>query len=150
MSFIQYTLIQLMDLWSWFCYSIFFFGLLYFIFLFWFFFLGCGVFYRFVRFVSTPAILERFVSIEKEILQIESSFQANALSMSIATSDEGMLRSCNLNRFYGYFFMNCLVLCARNRIKLSETVIIMSHYLWINEVMLCIILFQLHELLKCS
>ncbi|XP_062013229.1 COP1-interacting protein 7 isoform X1 [Rosa rugosa] len=32
-------------------------------------------FQRFVRFVSTPAVLERFVSIEKEILQIESSVQ---------------------------------------------------------------------------
>lgn len=35
---------------------------------------------RFVRFVSTPAVLERFVSLEKEILQIESSAQANELS----------------------------------------------------------------------
>ncbi|XP_050368611.1 COP1-interacting protein 7 isoform X2 [Argentina anserina] len=33
-------------------------------------------FQRFVRFVSTPAVLERFVSIEKEILQIESSVQS--------------------------------------------------------------------------
>lgn len=45
-----------------------------------------------MRFVSTPAILERFASLENEILQIESSFQANALSMSIATPDEGMVR----------------------------------------------------------
>lgn len=28
-----------------------------------------------MRFVSTPAVLERFVSIEREILQIESSVQ---------------------------------------------------------------------------
>ncbi|KAM1455876.1 hypothetical protein ACFXTO_005188 [Malus domestica] len=34
-----------------------------------------STFQRFVRFVSTPAVLERFVSIEKEILQIESSVQ---------------------------------------------------------------------------
>ncbi|KAJ6292502.1 hypothetical protein OIU78_024639 [Salix suchowensis] len=35
----------------------------------------------FVRFVSTPAVLERFVSLEREILQIEeSSVQANELS----------------------------------------------------------------------
>ena len=33
-----------------------------------------------MRFVSTPAVLERFVSLEKEILQIESSAQANELS----------------------------------------------------------------------
>jgi hypothetical protein len=36
---------------------------------------------RFVRFVSTPAVLERFISLEREILQIEeSSVQANELS----------------------------------------------------------------------
>lgn len=34
-----------------------------------------STFQRFVRFVSTPAVLERFVSIEREILQIESSVQ---------------------------------------------------------------------------
>ncbi|KAJ6885804.1 COP1-interacting protein 7-like [Populus alba x Populus x berolinensis] len=40
-----------------------------------------GTFERFVRFVSTPAVLERFVSLEREILQIEeSSVQANELS----------------------------------------------------------------------
>lgn len=51
---------------------------------------------RFVRFVSTPAVLERFVSLEKEIQQIESQFQANALSMSVTTPEEGMVKSCNL------------------------------------------------------
>lgn len=35
---------------------------------------------RFVRFVSTPAVLERFVSLEKEILQIEKSVQDNEVS----------------------------------------------------------------------
>ncbi|XP_031287234.1 COP1-interacting protein 7 isoform X1 [Pistacia vera] len=39
-----------------------------------------ATFERFVRFVSTPAVLERFVSLEKEILQIEVSIQANELS----------------------------------------------------------------------
>ncbi|KAJ6767144.1 CSL1 [Salix purpurea] len=40
-----------------------------------------GTFERFVRFVSTPAVLERFVSLEREILQIEeSAVQANELS----------------------------------------------------------------------
>ncbi|KAF5474352.1 hypothetical protein F2P56_006257 [Juglans regia] len=39
-----------------------------------------GTVERFVRFVSTPALLERFVSIEREILQIDSSVQANELS----------------------------------------------------------------------
>uniref|UniRef100_A0A7N0V2K1 COP1-interacting protein 7 n=1 Tax=Kalanchoe fedtschenkoi TaxID=63787 RepID=A0A7N0V2K1_KALFE len=36
-----------------------------------------ATFQRFVRFVSTPDILERFVSIEKEIQQIVSSIQSN-------------------------------------------------------------------------
>ncbi|KAJ6707021.1 COP1-INTERACTING PROTEIN-RELATED [Salix viminalis] len=40
-----------------------------------------GTFERFVRFVSTPAVLERFVNLEREILQIEeSAVQANELS----------------------------------------------------------------------
>ncbi|KAK7412310.1 hypothetical protein VNO78_03763 [Psophocarpus tetragonolobus] len=56
-----------------------------------------ATFERFVRFVSTPAILERFVSLENEILQIESSFQANALSISVATPDEGIMSQTNGN-----------------------------------------------------
>lgn len=39
-----------------------------------------ATFERFVRFVSTPAVLERFVSIEKEIVQIEVSIHANESS----------------------------------------------------------------------
>ncbi|PRQ31362.1 hypothetical protein RchiOBHm_Chr5g0034651 [Rosa chinensis] len=35
---------------------------------------------RFVRFVSTPEVLERFVTIEKEILQIENSLQSSELT----------------------------------------------------------------------
>ncbi|KAK7246555.1 hypothetical protein RIF29_41424 [Crotalaria pallida] len=54
-----------------------------------------ATFERFVRFVSTPAVLERFVSIENEILQIESSYQANASSMSVATLDEGSTPQTN-------------------------------------------------------
>ncbi|KAL2341928.1 hypothetical protein Fmac_009868 [Flemingia macrophylla] len=54
-----------------------------------------ATFERFVRFVSTPAILERFVTIENEILQIESSFQANAISISISTPDEGIMPQTN-------------------------------------------------------
>lgn len=56
-----------------------------------------ATFERFVRFVSTPAILERFVTIENEIRQIESSFQANALSLSIASADEGIMPQTNGN-----------------------------------------------------
>ncbi|KAJ7968506.1 COP1-interacting protein [Quillaja saponaria] len=62
-----------------------------------------ATFERFVRFVSTPAVLERFVSIEREILQIESSVEANDLSKSNATVDEGIFRSYN--------FKNCKILC---------------------------------------
>ncbi|XLS75171.1 hypothetical protein HN51_032036 [Arachis hypogaea] len=58
---------------------------------------------RFVRSVSTPAILERFISLEKEILQIKSSVQANALLMSSASSDEGMTRSCNFKHVLQIF-----------------------------------------------
>ncbi|KAM1857603.1 hypothetical protein ACFX14_007692 [Malus domestica] len=35
---------------------------------------------RFVRFVSTPELLERFVTIEREILQIENSIQSSELT----------------------------------------------------------------------
>lgn len=56
-----------------------------------------ATFERFVRFVSTPAILERFVSIEKEILQTENSYEANKLSMSNATLDEGIVSQSNGN-----------------------------------------------------
>lgn len=38
-----------------------------------------ATFQRFVRFVSTPEILERIVRIEREILQIDSSIQSNEL-----------------------------------------------------------------------
>lgn len=44
---------------------------------------------RFVRFVSTPEILERFMRLEKEILQIENSIESNSISKS--SSEEGML-----------------------------------------------------------
>lgn len=44
-------------------------------------------FYRFVRFVSTPEVLERIVTIEKEIVQIES--QSNEKSNLVAEA-EGM------------------------------------------------------------
>ncbi|KAL2484036.1 COP1-interacting protein 7 [Forsythia ovata] len=39
-----------------------------------------STFQRFVRFVSTPEILERMVRIEREISQIESSIQSNEIS----------------------------------------------------------------------
>lgn len=40
-----------------------------------------------MRFVSTPEILERFVTVEKEIVQIENSIQSN--ETAAATEGEG-------------------------------------------------------------
>ena len=48
----------------------------------------CFCHYRFVRFVSSPEVLERFVTIQTEIEQIESSVQSNELLNGDA---EGML-----------------------------------------------------------
>ncbi|GMI82364.1 hypothetical protein like AT1G61100 [Hibiscus trionum] len=47
-----------------------------------------ATFERFVRFVSTPAVLERFVTIETEILQIERSIQANELANANGKQEE--------------------------------------------------------------
>ncbi|XP_038689709.1 COP1-interacting protein 7-like isoform X2 [Tripterygium wilfordii] len=44
---------------------------------------------RFVRFVSTPELLERFVTIEREIDQIESSVQSNELSNTLEAEAAG-------------------------------------------------------------
>ncbi|XP_016437960.1 COP1-interacting protein 7 [Nicotiana tabacum] len=46
-----------------------------------------STFQRFVRFVSTPEILERFMRLEREISQIESSIQSNECSNG--NSEEG-------------------------------------------------------------
>ncbi|XP_055803222.1 COP1-interacting protein 7 [Solanum dulcamara] len=46
-----------------------------------------ATFQRFVRFVSTPEILERFMRLEREISQIESSIQSNECANS--NSEEG-------------------------------------------------------------
>lgn len=46
-----------------------------------------ATFLRFVRFVSTPEILERFMRLEREISQIESSIQSNECSNG--NSEEG-------------------------------------------------------------
>ncbi|KAM7255041.1 hypothetical protein ACFE04_020282 [Oxalis oulophora] len=52
-------------------------------------------FQSFVRFVSTPAILERFVSLEKEISQIDSSIQASECANVAVQSDDGSGLSTN-------------------------------------------------------
>ncbi|KAF5207190.1 Cop1-interacting protein, partial [Thalictrum thalictroides] len=44
-----------------------------------------GTLERFVRFVKTPEVIERFVTIEKEITQIEGSVQSNELLNKDAT-----------------------------------------------------------------
>lgn len=47
---------------------------------------------RFVRFVTTPELLERFVTIEKEIVQIENSIHSNeSTSTAGAIEAEGTL-----------------------------------------------------------
>lgn len=45
-----------------------------------------------MRFVTTPELLERFVTIEKEIVQIENSIQSNeSTSSNGAIEVDGML-----------------------------------------------------------
>ena len=45
---------------------------------------------RFVRFVSTPEVLERFVTVEREIEQIENSIQSNEANVVGATEADGI------------------------------------------------------------
>uniref|UniRef100_A0A1J3IVX0 COP1-interacting protein 7 n=1 Tax=Noccaea caerulescens TaxID=107243 RepID=A0A1J3IVX0_NOCCA len=47
-----------------------------------------STFDRFVRFVNTPAIIERFATLEKEILQIENSIQANEIAANAALAEQ--------------------------------------------------------------
>ncbi|KAH7838000.1 hypothetical protein Vadar_020771 [Vaccinium darrowii] len=56
-----------------------------------------ATFLRFVRFVSTPEVLERFARLEKEILQIESSVQPNESVNGHGTgqAEEGSLSAAN-------------------------------------------------------
>lgn len=44
---------------------------------------------RFVRFVSTPEVLERFVTIEREISQLENSIKASNADVALGTENEG-------------------------------------------------------------
>ncbi|GMJ11459.1 COP1-interacting protein 7 [Hibiscus trionum] len=49
-----------------------------------------GTLQRFVRFVSTPEVLERFVTVEREIQQIENSIQSNeAANAAVVTEIDG-------------------------------------------------------------
>ncbi|XVE80187.1 hypothetical protein DITRI_Ditri14bG0119600 [Diplodiscus trichospermus] len=48
-----------------------------------------GTLQRFVRFVSTPEVLERFVTVEREIEQIENSIQLNEANAAGATEADG-------------------------------------------------------------
>ncbi|KAI3434065.1 uncharacterized protein J3R85_006859, partial [Psidium guajava] len=58
-----------------------------------------STFERFVRFVSTPEILERFINLEKEIVQIESSRQAYDLDIAhvAGQGDDGSPLAANLS-----------------------------------------------------
>ncbi|PNX70459.1 cop1-interacting protein 7, partial [Trifolium pratense] len=48
---------------------------------------------RFVRFVSTPEVLERFVTIEKEIVQIEGSVQSSEAEGNVSYAEGRTKRS---------------------------------------------------------
>lgn len=48
---------------------------------------------RFVRFVSTPEVIERFVTIEKEIVQIEGSSQSNEAEGNVSYAEGRVKRS---------------------------------------------------------
>ncbi|KAF8114190.1 hypothetical protein N665_0040s0045 [Sinapis alba] len=54
-----------------------------------------STFDRFVRFVNTPAIIERFATLEKEILQTEDSIQANETANAEQIQDGGNVRNSN-------------------------------------------------------
>lgn len=65
---------------------------------------------RFVRFVSTPEILERFTSIEREISHIESSIHLNGLStstvswLSFVTPAYGGIEFWNVKLLVSHFY----------------------------------------------
>ncbi|XP_022935751.1 COP1-interacting protein 7-like isoform X1 [Cucurbita moschata] len=59
-----------------------------------------GTLQRFVRFVSTPEVLERFVTTEKEIVQIESSMSTDAEG-NTTTADWNSKRSSPTSRVKG-------------------------------------------------
>lgn len=55
-----------------------------------------STFQRFVRFVRTPEVLERFSRLEKEILQIENSVQSNEFTIgNVMPVEEGNLSNVN-------------------------------------------------------
>ncbi|CAH8387341.1 unnamed protein product [Eruca vesicaria subsp. sativa] len=56
-----------------------------------------STFDRFVRFVNTPAIIERFVTLEKEILQIDHSIQANEIATAADQLQDAFSINCPLN-----------------------------------------------------
>uniref|UniRef100_F6H270 COP1-interacting protein 7 n=1 Tax=Vitis vinifera TaxID=29760 RepID=F6H270_VITVI len=60
---------------------------------------------RFVRFVSTPEVLERFVTIEKEIVQIEGSVQLNETETegNASAADENSKKSAASTKSKGEF-----------------------------------------------
>ncbi|XWS11074.1 hypothetical protein CRYUN_Cryun38cG0052500 [Craigia yunnanensis] len=65
-----------------------------------------GTLQRFVRFVSTPEVLERFVTVEREIEQIENSIQSNEANAAGVTEANGNFQksfssSKSKGEFYG-------------------------------------------------
>ncbi|XP_058779890.1 COP1-interacting protein 7-like [Vicia villosa] len=57
---------------------------------------------RFVRFVSTPEVLERFVTIEKEIVQIEGSVQSSEVEGNLSYVEGRVKRSTNSSNQDGH------------------------------------------------
>ncbi|XP_057967705.1 COP1-interacting protein 7-like isoform X2 [Malania oleifera] len=71
---------------------------------------------RFVRFVSTPEVLERFVTIEREIEQIENSVQSNGLSNTVVPADTegGASTACHIDRAIVIYIFVHLVYLSRH------------------------------------
>lgn len=84
---------------------------------------------RFVRFVSTPEVLERFVTIEKEIVQIEGSVQLNETETegNASAADENSKKSAASTKVYHHLAMHCLVIYS-NAITVNLFSILMPDY----------------------
>ena len=95
---------------------------------------------RFVRFVSSPEVLERFVTIEREIVQIENSIQS-----SESIEADGMLRDRSLvtilwisswpvyqvNSYYRTFYLNV-------KVNFSQTLNFIEVWFWLMPLVFCI------------
>ena len=62
-----------------------------------------------MRFVSTPEVLERFINLEKEILQTESSLQSNELDIvSVAgQGEQGIVQISVIFQWHHFLLNSC-------------------------------------------